>query len=471
MKKVLVTVAALGLVFGVAANALALDQPGRASVSEPTTAPRVPAPTAPGVALWSVSGQWVLAGAYLRNGLGNAGDANVWGDVPALGIEKGSDAFWIRSFKILPVLQVNDKIAMKGEVRFEDREVAGLNGKTRGDRQTDLFHVYMEWESPYGKTRFGRTPAGAWAGGFMNSTGVGDRFMWWPNMLPENWGSLLFLQKITEKDVATLGSDQDTDGYYVDLSYKADFGKTIGAIWATRDGDTVDAGGDKLTTYQARLYGNYNFDALNIEYEVNWNFGQSSQLDPNGNFQDDKGLGTAISANYQLQDFNIGGLFFYMSGDDNPNDSEKKNMLTSAGTGNDWNPYQIMTGDYMGILNTDNPNRAPGALNANSVLVPGNGFSSGVWSLGAMVKYSMSPELSLNGELGYFAANETIPGTNQDKDLGWEAGVGMGYKLMDNLTYNAHFSYLWTGDYFKVGVADVPTENVYLLAHALSMSF
>ncbi|NOQ66040.1 MAG: hypothetical protein GQ556_02330, partial [Desulfobacterales bacterium] len=49
MKKVLVTVAALGLVFGVAANALALDKPGRASESEATTAPVVAKATAPGV--------------------------------------------------------------------------------------------------------------------------------------------------------------------------------------------------------------------------------------------------------------------------------------------------------------------------------------------------------------------------------------------------------------------------------------
>ena len=65
MKKVLVTVAALGLVFGVAANALALDKPGRSTEVEATTAPRVPTATAPGVARWSVSGQWVLAGAYI----------------------------------------------------------------------------------------------------------------------------------------------------------------------------------------------------------------------------------------------------------------------------------------------------------------------------------------------------------------------------------------------------------------------
>ena len=42
MKKVLVTVAALGLALGVASNALALDKPSRSTEVEATTAPRVP---------------------------------------------------------------------------------------------------------------------------------------------------------------------------------------------------------------------------------------------------------------------------------------------------------------------------------------------------------------------------------------------------------------------------------------------
>jgi len=46
----------------------------------------------------------------------------------------------------------------------------------------------------------------------------------------------------------------------------------------------------------------------------------------------------------------------------------------------------------------------------------------------------------------------------------------MGYKLMDNLTYNAHFSYLWTGDFFKYDTNE-NTQDIYLVAHALSMSF
>ena len=78
MKKVLVTVAALGLALGLASNALALDKPSRSTEVEATTAPRVPTATAPGVALWSVSGQYVLAGAYISDALG----AGVAGSMP-----------------------------------------------------------------------------------------------------------------------------------------------------------------------------------------------------------------------------------------------------------------------------------------------------------------------------------------------------------------------------------------------------
>ncbi|MEN8232685.1 MAG: hypothetical protein ABFR35_08395, partial [Thermodesulfobacteriota bacterium] len=140
MKKVLATVAALGLVLGVAGNVLALDKPGAAAEAEATTAPRVPAPTAPGVALWSVSGSWVLAGAYLSNGDGSPAQANVY-------TETGADPFYIHSFKILPVLQVNDKVAMKGEIRFVDRHVFGAETASSPNATKDInaYHVYMEW--------------------------------------------------------------------------------------------------------------------------------------------------------------------------------------------------------------------------------------------------------------------------------------------------------------------------------------
>lgn len=469
MKKVLVTVAALGLVAGFAANALALDKPGEQATVEATTAPVVATPTAPGVALWSVKGSWVLAGAYLSNGYGAPGVADLYDDG-----HDSADAFYIYSFKLLPTLQINDKIAMKGEFRFADRDVFGATDTAKilpneygeggvsffsdglGGRVIDTYLLYMEWESPYGKTRFGRTPAGAWGSKFMDNAAQGNRIMWWPNMLPENWGALIFTQKIKEIDATNLASDEDQDGYYVDLSYKGDMGKTIGAIWLVRNANSPTSVDDPYFTGQARLYGNYNFEPMSLEYEVLYNFGDS------GSGGDVSAFGVYADLGYKMQDWKLGGLAWYASGDDNSTDNDTENMMSATtGLGKDFNPFQILTGDYMNILNGDNPLAGDG--------IHPDIARAGSWAIQGYASYAMSPALSINGYLGYAAAVDEM--TGYDSDYGMEAGIGFGYKLMDNLTYGAHFSYLWTGDYFKEGVATAGVEDVYLLANALSMSF
>jgi hypothetical protein len=439
MKKVLATVTALGLVLGLATNVLALDKPGAQAEGEATTAPRVPAPTAPGVALWSVSGSWVLAGAYISNGNGSQ---HVWPYA-----ELGADAFYIHSFKILPVLQVNDKVAVKGELRFIDRSVWGLE-PTKGE-EFNTYHLYMEWASPFGKTRFGRTPGGAWGSKFGDSSGQRNRIMWWPNMMPENWGSLLFIAKRVENDVGTTASDEDRDALYVDLSYKADMGKTVGALYIARN--ATNAAAEPFTTSKFWLHGKYAWDDISLEYELDYNFGEHDAI------TDQKYWGAYADLGMKSGDFTFGGMFFIVSGDDDA-DNDEESWFSAEGTiGRDFNPYQIMTGDYMGMLNDDK-----GALN------PSIG-SAGVWSLGAYTKYAMSPELSLSGEIGYFAATQEISGW--DDELGIEVGVGMNYKLNANLTYGAHFSYLMTGDFFQEGDSAANTEDIYVLAHSLSMKF
>ena len=478
MKKVLVTVAALGLVFGLAANALALDQPARASVTEQDTAPKVAQPTAPGVALWSVTGQWVLAGAYLSDGLGGPGGAALHGDSP------GADPFYIYSFKMNPTLQVNDKIAMKGEFRFADRTVFGLTDTAQanpvptatrdvGGRIIDTYLLYMEWESPYGKTRFGRTPAGGWGSKFLDNAAQGNRLMIWLNMLPENWGSLIFTQKITEQDAGedlvfpAMASDMDKDGYYVDLSYKADFGKTTGALFFVRDA-AASATADKVpyTSSNLWLHGNYNFAPITLEWELNWGFGEASATT-----DQDNQLGLYADMGYKMNDWTFGGIFAYASGDNDTDPDSSAMLSASTGLGRDFNPTQILTGDYMNILNGDNPLTGD---HVYSSIVDSNqdgtaDYNAGAWLLEAYAKYAMSPAMTLNGYIAYAAATDEPSGW--DDSYGIEAGIGMGYKLMDNLTYYAHFSYLWTGDFFKEGPYNESTNDIYLAAHALTMSF
>lgn len=463
MKKVLVTVAALGLVLGVTASAFALDQPGKAATVEETTSPVVAQPTAPGVALWSVTGSWTLAGAYLSDGQGLPGHAALTGN------DTGADPFYLYNVKINTDLQVNDKISVKGEFRFADRTVLGatdvaqinpLPNATRdfGGRPVDTYLLYMEWMSPFGKTRFGRTPGGAWGSKFLDTGYNTARLMIWLNMLPENWGSLLFTQKYSEGDAAdgAIASDQDKDAYYVDLSYKADFGKTVGALWFVRDASNPAS--DPYTSANFWLYGNYNFAPITLEYEVNWGFGEASATT-----DQDNQLGLYADLGYKMQDWTFGGTVGYASGDNDTNPDNSAMLSSSYGMGKDFNPTNILFGDYMNILNGDN-NLSGDGIN-DAILAQGN---AGAWFVKGYASLAMSPAMSVNGYVAYAAATDEPDGW--DKDYGFEAGIGMGYKLMDNLMYNAHFSYLWTGDYFTENGAE-STNDIYLVAHALSMSF
>ena len=452
MKKVLVTIAALGLVLGVTATAFALDQPGAQAQVPQEQKVVTAAPTAPGVALWSVNGSWVLAGAYLSDGLGLPGGVSATGSGP------GADAFYIYSFKILPTLKVNDKIAMKGEIRFIDRDVFGTNAGGAADRDLDMYTVYMEWDSPLGKTQFGRIPAGTWAGPFFNSTRQGDRIKWYPNMLPANWGALIFTEKLQENDAGTTGSDDDQDAYYVDVNYKADFGKTIAAIWAVRNAQSTSS--DPYTTTNLWLYGDYSFGDISLEWEADIGFGDASAT------ADKQSLGLYGDLGYKMNDWKFGLLAFYASGDNNPSDNDVESAMSNAnGTGKDFNAFQILQGDYMNMLNGDNPLASSQGINSAIKIGSGN---AGVLAVQGYASFAMSPALSLSGYLGYAQADAEP--TGWDSDYGMEAGVGFGYKLMDNLTYSAHFSYLWTGDYFTEGGTE-STQDVYLVAHALSMSF
>ena len=343
----------------------------------------------------------------------------------------------------------------------------------------------MEWMSPIGKTRFGRTPCGAWGSKAFNSSSTCNRLMLWGNWMPENWGMLLFHQKTAENDGFNLASDQDNDAYYIDASYKADFGKTTGALVYFRDASGNSKGTDESEWYRFWLHGKYGFDALNLEYEVQYQWGDAGYNSVDKQRDRDQ-LGLYADLGYNTGDFTFGVKGVYASGDDDSLDNDTDNfMSTAAGLGRDFNPQQIMTGDYMSILNGDNPLTSNKSMRQDVA-------DAGALGIIGYVQYKASPKLTLNLDLGTYSAVDEMKG--YDDDYGQEVGVGMSYKLYDNLTYAAHFSYMWTGDFFENGIEscdsgsvgcmydsdydvnyrytdNASTEDLWLLAHALSMKF
>ncbi|MFA6497900.1 MAG: porin, partial [Desulfurivibrionaceae bacterium] len=166
---------------------------------------------------------------------------------------------------------------------------------------------------------------------------------------------------------------------------------------------------------------------------------------------------------------NISGLtpslmYFYAQGQDMgataANGGDLENALATSGTGDMFEPLYILTGRHTGMLNNDIFSGHTGGLS-----------TAGVHAVVAAADYAVSNQLRLHGAIGWAKADE-VQAAGQDDAYGWEYNVGAAYKLLDNLTYEAHFGYLDTGDFFN-GAGNSPdiTKNIYILTHSLTMTF
>ena len=111
--------------------------------------------------------------------------------------------------------------------------------------------------------------------------------------------------------------------------------------------------------------------------------------------------------------------------------------------------------------------------NSNKVVIvyPANPSSFGQnygHAVVATVDYTVSEDLTLHSGLGWGMADDAPEGW--DDGYGFEADLGLAYKLYQNLTYELHFGYWFVGDFADVG-GTVETEDVMLLSNHLTMKF
>ncbi len=96
------------------------------------------------------------------------------------------------------------------------------------------------------------------------------------------------------------------------------------------------------------------------------------------------------------------------------------------------------------------------------------------WGITLIGKHSFTPEITMNYAVGYLALNNpnyrvvdrahwnsldttantrgtitSVGYTEQSKDLGWEADLGVTIQLLDNLKFTSMFGYMFNGDAYK----------------------
>lgn len=498
MKKILLATAALGLGLGLAAGV------AQAEMSFSSTG------------IYQAQGFWLNEGSDSKNGMQvglfdknlrfqdngsstTCSDGNLWQignkNYCQSGYKSDNNDMWHHLFYIYPKLQVNDNIAMKGEIRMIDRDIWGSNQatgpvNTPDYQDMDLRLAWMEYNSPIGLWSVGRILGGGWGSKFLDSTGNRDRIKYSPNIMPENWGMTLIYQKSVEKDAFDGGTDSaDGASYYAGFNYNADFGRTDVAVWHSRydsDYSTKPLNDGKFHNTELWINAAYSFGAINLLSEFNWAFEGEDELGA-----DVKSMGLMVDVNTQMGDFTLGGLGFWLQGDTDPDD-DNKGYIGRNGVGNDYNPFAIATGDYMGLLNGDK-NGYLGAISAilgipgyaptDPDIMGGGQFNPGARALAGYAKYQFSEKLSFNGALGYIWADDA-PSKVDDK-MGWEADLGLSYKLLDNLTYSATVAYMAPSDMFDDlanGVENaynaetgrnvsVNTNDIWLLLHNITMTF
>ena len=122
-------------------------------------------------------------------------------------------------------------------------------------------------------------------------------------------------------------------------------------------------------------------------------------------------------------------------------------------------PLYILTGAQSDIFTED------GVENSFSTETR----KAGIDGIAFVADYKASPRIELHTAIGAANADKTPLG--YDDYYGWEANMGIGYKILNNLTYELHLGYMATGDFFRNGDDDIETEDITIITQHLTMKF
>ncbi|MDP3694595.1 MAG: hypothetical protein Q8R42_00605, partial [Desulfocapsaceae bacterium] len=439
MKKVLSTVAALGLVAGIATSASALEL--------------------------KVKGTYTVDGFYMDNGAGAAPGSAAGTAAPVAssgyglqlaGDDTNSDAWLQHMFNIDAELVVNDKISMMSRVRLISwGTVWGVQDDTNINNGNNMSvdKLWMVYKSPIGKWEIGRRSAGAWGLSFIDQDYGGDRIFWGSDKLfGDVFSTYAFYEKLVEGE-AYSGTTDSLDSDYAELgaTLTGGWGKATLAYGVQQDNtkDSADTPasmsidslsydgttlfingtvtpafyGYETTTHRVKGVGQFKIgDTMGINTEFDYKFG-------------DKDFNSVTKADQDISQFaflgdfyvTVSGLtghamYFHTSGDDNSKDTDLENYY---GTGTDFEPLYILTGVFGNILN----NSYQGGASASEFgdAAKKAGVNAGVLS----ADFAATQDLTLHGAIGYGEADNELPG--YDSDYGFEYNAGASYKLLDNL--------------------------------------
>lgn len=137
---------------------------------------------------------------------------------------------------------------------------------------------------------------------------------------------------------------------------------------------------------------------------------------------------------------------------------EKKSRFTS----NNYRPLMI-TSAAADVLNTEHQGTVS--------WVETNSHTTSTSGVAVSAQFKATDKISFQGAFGVTRNLWAPDSLEYENESGWEANLGIIYKLVDNLSYELHFGYLDTGDIFTDQSTYTDVENIIMVSNRLTMSF
>ncbi|MBW2595646.1 MAG: hypothetical protein JRC93_06665 [Deltaproteobacteria bacterium] len=384
-------------------------------------------------------------------------------------------AYYDQRLRLTTVFKVAEGLSFT--TRFDAMDgVWGTTGIQDGSAASDdnlEFDVsYMTFMTGIGQFKAGYMSDGCWGTAF----GDNETFKGAVSFLTKLGDNVYFslkMVKSAEGDNNTTYSDYDDDSYSAAVIYGSE-AITAGLLYNYKRYANYVAGINTSlgTTYRVAEinvvspYVKATFGDLYVESELIWADGKAKWDNKATADTELEGLAFYLMGKYNLGSSYVGGIFAYVQGDD-PNTvftTKSENVLGEVNGGTEWGPTLIM-------WNSTCPTTLGGATGTRDRMDNASFYQ--VFAGTTIDKLSLKASLSMakaneNGTGGVYLASGA---EYLDKDYGTEFDVTAGYKIYDNLTYSAGFGYLWAGDYYKGASATAEIGNTYLLMNKLQVNF
>jgi len=168
-------------------------------------------------------------------------------------------------------------------------------------------------------------------------------------------------------------------------------------------------------------------------------------------------LAYSADLNSKFGNLNTRTIYFHM--DRNHDFSRYGDFSLYRDNERGFRPLYILTGTQADIFTEDSSENSFTAQTR----------SAGIDGIAFVADYKASPRLKLHTAIGAASADKTP--LDKSNYFGWEANIGLGYKILDNLTYELHLGYMATGDFFKQDDVDIETEDITIITQHLTLKF